>query len=228
MAADRERGCAAARQAATSRRAPSAFVILARRWPARRPAASSIARPAGELMRRRRAAAPHRAPPDRAPLRRSSRPDAIARRDGREHRSRIQLLHDAHDRHAGLGVARDHRAMHGRGAAPSRQQRRVNVDHAEAGNPQQRVGQELAVGRDDAEVGRQRANRARGTLRPAGAPAAGPGTPRASASSFVGVGCEMVAAPLRPVRLRDERDDVVTRSRAGARSVGTANSGVPK
>ena len=70
-----------------------------------------------------------------------------------DHAAGIERLHDAHDRHAGHGIAGDDRAMDRRGAAVLRQQRRVDVDHPEPGDRQHLVGQDPAVGGDDAEVG---------------------------------------------------------------------------
>ena len=49
-----------------------------------------------------------------------------------EHGTCVELFDDAHDRDARFGIAIHYGAMHGRGAAVLRQQRRVDVDHAEA------------------------------------------------------------------------------------------------
>ena len=49
-------------------------------------------------------------------------------RSRRAHGTAIQPGGEPHDRHAGLGVPGHDRPLHGRGAAPARQQRRVDVE----------------------------------------------------------------------------------------------------
>ena len=53
----------------------------------------------------------------------------------------------------GVAVASHHRAMDGRRAAVLGQQRRVDVDHPEPRNGEQRLRQDAPVRRDDAEIG---------------------------------------------------------------------------
>ncbi len=138
----------------------------------------------------------------------------------------VERLHDAHDRHAGLGVAGHHRAMDRRRAAPARQQRRVHVDHAEP-----RHAAALPAGscrrRRRRRGRRQRANAAEERRRPAAAPAEARGGRAASASALTGAGLDLLSAAARTVRLRDDADDR-WRDASSASSVGTANSGVPK
>ena len=92
----------------------------------------------------------------------------------RQHRPGVERLHDAHDRDAGLALAGDDRAVDRRRAPVARQQRRVDVDHAEARHGQERVGQDLAVRGDDAEVGAPGARARRETPDPSARPAAAP------------------------------------------------------
>jgi hypothetical protein len=84
---------------------------------------------------------------------------AIGRGHAGQHRPRVELAHDAHDRDAGLREAVDDRAMHRRGAAVGGQQRRVHVDHAHGRNRQERVRENLAVRRHHAEIDAQIAKR---------------------------------------------------------------------
>ena len=154
------------------------------------------------------------------------RPDRPAA--DREHRAGVELLHHAHDRDAGLGVAGDHRAMDRRRAAPARQDRGVHVDHAEPRNRQQRVGQEPAVGGDDAEVRLQGRSSGAGTPRRGAAPAAAPGCrARPRLPSSASARCDG-PRPFGRSGCDTSDDHVVARARSAPRSVGTANAGVPK
>jgi hypothetical protein len=78
------------------------------------------------------------------------------RRDGhaghRERRTRVEFGCDPHDRHTGLRIAGKHRALDGRSPAVERQDRRVNVDHAESRDGEERVREDPAKRDDDAEI----------------------------------------------------------------------------
>ena len=127
----------------------------------------------------------------------------------------IELLHDPHDRDAGFVVAGDDRTMDGRGAAPSRQQRGVHVDHAERRNAQ--AARPAGAGRMRRQLrgpATERRDLTRGRPRLSAAPAAGRGCRSRRASSLVGVGSEAMAAAFGPVGLRDERDDFMTSGRS--------------
>ena len=104
----------------------------------------------------------------------------------------------------------------------------MHVDHAEPRNREQRVGQNLAVGRDDAKVGQSR----RTVPRKASSlsrSAAGPACPRSSASCLGRRRRHVLPAALRPIGLRDTTATTSCREdRADDASVGTANAGVPK
>ncbi|MCU0503815.1 MAG: hypothetical protein MUC51_19015, partial [Anaerolineae bacterium] len=63
------------------------------------------------------------------------------------------------DRDAGLAVAGQDRCGHGARAAPARQQRRMEVERADRRQLQDRVGDELAVGGHEDQIGSQRAHR---------------------------------------------------------------------
>ena len=110
-------------------------VVLRQPWAHRSRRASScgvsVHRPRCESVERRDAAAPRRAARDRCSTSSLVSSAPIGRRTVGQHRPGIERLHDAHDGHAGFALARDDRAMDGRGAAIARQQRRVHVDHAE-------------------------------------------------------------------------------------------------
>ena len=101
-------------------------------------------------------------------------PDRLA--PTQAHRPGVEPGGEPHDRDAGLGVAGHDRPLHGRRAAPARQQRRVDVDDLVA--VQQRLLDEHAVGADDERVGLppRRSGRRR---RRHGAPRAGSGRGRA-------------------------------------------------
>ena len=68
----------------------------------------------------------------------------------------VELGDELEDARPGLLVAGDQRVLHGRGAAPARQQREVEVDPAVHGRRQQRLADESAVRDDHAEVGLER------------------------------------------------------------------------
>jgi hypothetical protein len=69
-----------------------------------------------------------------------------------QHRTGVERLDDPHDRHAGLILAGHDRAVDGRGAAVAWEQRRVNVDESLARHREYGVGQNPAVGGDNAEI----------------------------------------------------------------------------
>ena len=106
----------------------------------------------------------------------------------------------------------------GDGAAPARQQRRVDVDHAEARQRDATVRQDLAVGGHDAQVGRQRPQLVEKTRVPerSGCQTGMP-QPR-GARLHRQLGCTLLSAPARAVGLGDDADDRVRRSRAGRRA----------
>ena len=76
----------------------------------------------------------------------------------RQDRTVIELLIDAHDGHAGFGLAVFDRALNRRGAAVLRQDRRVHIHKSPLRNLQESERQNLAVGDDDADVGMHRFN----------------------------------------------------------------------
>ena len=82
----------------------------------------------------------------------------VGRRKGqhgaREDRAGIQALIHLHDRHAGFGIAGEDRALNGRGTAPARQERSVDVQAAVARQRQYFTRQQQPVGDDDEHLGR--------------------------------------------------------------------------
>ena len=66
---------------------------------------------------------------------------------------RIQLLDHAHDRDACLELALDDGAMHRRGTSILRKQGGMHVDHPKTRDRQEMLGNDPAVGGDDAEIG---------------------------------------------------------------------------
>ena len=113
----------------------------------------------------------------------------------REDAAGVERLHDAHDRHAGLGVAGHHGPVDRRRAAPSRQQRRVHVDQAQprAWRGRRRAG---SCRRPRPRRGRAPVPRARrGTPRPSAGPAGGRGRPCSSANTFTGPGLGFCPRP---------------------------------
>ena len=99
------------------------------------------------------------------------------------------------------------------GAAPAvpRQQRRVHVDHAEPRRGEHRIREDLAVSRDDAEVGAKRGQRRPETAGSFKRSGCRTGTPAASARALTGRDRRLVPASARPIRLRDDADDLVAR-----------------
>ena len=73
-----------------------------------------------------------------------------------QHRPGVQAFVHLHDGDAGLGVAGLDGALDGRGAAPARQERGVDVQAAEARRAQHLRGQEQAVGGHHHHVGARR------------------------------------------------------------------------
>ena len=78
--------------------------------------------------------------------------DAVAR----EHRARVEAGFDLHEADAGLLVTGEQRALDGRGAAPARQEREVNVHETERERIEQGGGQQLPERDDDARFGAAR------------------------------------------------------------------------
>ncbi len=119
-----------------------------------------------------------------------------------------------HDRDARLPVSGDDGTVHRRRSTPARQERRVHVNHAERRDAEQLVGQELAVGRHDAEVRRESRDLAEKgrvfqSLRLQNRDSA------RQRQRFRRRRCQVMAAPFRPIGLRDERDDVMCSRRVG-------------
>ena len=128
-----------------------------------------------------------------------SRSGAIGVPRAREHRPGVEPGFDAHEAHAGLGVAREDRPLDGRRAAPAGQEREVQVHEAVRQRLEQRHGKQLPERDDDAEPRRRSrrsrrrprapsracAPRARGRARPA-SPATGRSPRRANGAGRVG------------------------------------------
>ena len=98
--------------------------------------------------------------------------------------------------------------MHGRRAAVLRQQRRVHVDHTEPGRGENGIGQNLAVGGDDAQIGSkggQRVDEA-AVFQPLGLQNRHARIERAAFHRRIG--CFLPAAP-RPIGLRHDADHVM-------------------
>ena len=137
------------------------------------------------------------------------------RRPGdRVDRTRVHPRLHPHDRHAGLRVSRQQRRLDGRGAAPARQDRAVDVHAAEARQVEDALREDLPVGDDDEEVRvrlreprdgllvLQRRRLEDGNRELAGAPC----------DRRVG---DLGRPPHRLRRLRDGEDDVVPRGHEG-------------
>ena len=92
----------------------------------------------------------------------------------RQHRPGIEGRNHAHDRDARLAIAGENRAMNGRRAAPARQERRVDVDHAEPRNGQERAPAESARTRRRPRGPGRSPRACRGTPARGAAPAAAP------------------------------------------------------
>ena len=71
-----------------------------------------------------------------------------------QHRPGVEARVELHDGHAGLRVAGEDRALDGRGAAPARQQRTVDVHAAEPRQIERRLRKDEAIGNDDEHVRR--------------------------------------------------------------------------
>ena len=103
-------------------------------------------------------------------------------------------------------------AMHRRGPPVARQQRRVDVDHARgAARPARASRQDLAVGRDDAEIGveRRQLRDERRVLHRVGLQDRQRRQPMADA--LTGACGRLLAASSRSIRLRDDADDGMAR-----------------
>ena len=72
-----------------------------------------------------------------------------------QHIAGVQTLRHLHGGDARLFVACDDRPLNGGRAAPARQKRAVDVDAAVRRNVEHRLGQQLAVGDNDNDLGRQ-------------------------------------------------------------------------
>ena len=80
----------------------------------------------------------------------SSAPIGYALRHG--NRAGVEPLLHLHHHHAGLGIARHDRAVDRRGAAPARQQRRVQIEAAERKGLEDRLRQDEPIGDDDRHI----------------------------------------------------------------------------
>ena len=110
--------------------------------------------------------------------------------------------------------------MDRRRSPPPRQQRRVDVDHAEARCAQHHVGDDPAVGRDDAEVGVERAEGRQEAfvLQPLGLQHRNAAL---DGELLHATGRQMMATAARTVRLRDHaHDDVPARQQGSQRRHG--------
>ena len=124
----------------------------------------------------------------------------------------VERLDDPHDGDAGFALAGDDRAVHRRRAAVAGQQRGVDVEEAEPRRGENRVGQDLPVGGDDAEVGveRRRArSRNAASLSRCGLKDRHAGGERQRLHRRVD---GLLAPAARPIRLRDHADDAVPRA----------------
>ena len=227
-AGGRGRGCECGRPAATSRSGSRSSGSSARTSPASRPAAFPRRLTARQPLDDRQQQATRRSPTDRARLPRSSRP-------GRSGVDRVASIGPASSSFTTRMIvmpvtafAGDHRAVHRRRAAVFRQQRSVDVDHAEPGDlraarpagsartPRPRRGRASAR-RSSRETLRRRASWAEAPERRRGPPA-----PWWASRRPAGPGLSADRAATRPPRPSP------TATRGGRASVGTANSGVPK
>ena len=165
----------------------------------------------------------------RARPRRWSRPAPIGLPDGREHRPGVELAHHPHDGDAGLGVARRSPRDAPARRRGRRQQRRVDVDHAE---PRDRAAARPAgSGRTPPPRRGRRRSSATAAENASSRRRAGcsTGMPRAIAhAALVGVGCSCWPRPLGRSGCDTTRDDRRAASRAALAASGTANAGVPK
>jgi hypothetical protein len=125
-----------------------------------------------------------------------------------EHRPRVELFHDPHDRHARLRVAGHHGPLHRRRPAVPGKERRMDVEKSVWWNREDRLGEYLAVGGNHGEVGSEHPHAFHERLvseafRLREGDAAGERQPldRAFADSL--------APAARSVRLRDDADDLV-------------------
>ncbi len=76
---------------------------------------------------------------------------------GSEYRTGIQAPVHLHDRYPGERVTREDGTLNRRGAAPARQKRSVDIDRAQTGQGEHRLGQNQPVSRDHHGVCAERA-----------------------------------------------------------------------
>ena len=126
----------------------------------------------------------------------------------------IEGLDDPHNRDAGLAVPRDDGTVHGSRTAVARQQRGVHIDEAQRRQCQHVLGQDPAVRGDDAEVGLQAAKltEKEAVLETGGLQDRQRGRNRARLDRRIG---RLLAAPVRPIRLRHDTDDGMRRLQQG-------------
>ena len=131
----------------------------------------------------------------------------------------IALVHpvvELDDGHARLGVAVEDGPLDRGRAAVFRQEREVDVEGMVAGEIVEVVGDDLAVGDDDVDVGPRPPGPARGLPRPSGCAAGSmTGRPRSRAKDLTGEGVELAAASGRLVGLGDDELDRVARFEQG-------------
>ena len=81
----------------------------------------------------------------------------LARSDGcrarKQYRPSVEPGFHLHDRYTALGIAGSDRALDRRGAAPTRQQRRMNVDAPQSRRLQNSLRKQQSVRGDDHEIG---------------------------------------------------------------------------
>ena len=133
------------------------------------------------------------------------------------HAAGVEALLDRHHAHAGDVVAGEQRSLDGRRAPPAREQREVQVDHAQLGEHVRL--DDPPEGDDDAQLGAGRRARRR--------PTCDTGRPSRSAAAFTGLGDSSLPRPRRlsaPVTTSAMSCPAATSASSG----GTAIAGVPR
>ena len=129
----------------------------------------------------------------------------------------VERFDDAHDRDSGRRLSGHHGPVNWRGAAVTGQQRCVHVDEALFRNGQHRIGQDLAVRSDDAEIGIQRPQ----ALEKSVVTQAGrlqDGQAELFGKLFDRSRLRMLATPARSIGLRDDSDNRMPRIVQGLKS----------
>ena len=158
--------------------------------------------------------------------RRSCRPRPMGVACAQEHRAGVEPRLHLHDADAGLGVARQDRAVDRRGPAPARQERGVDVEAAVARRVEHRLRQDQAIGDDHARC-RRRAPRSRPAPRAcAGSRGGAPAGP-APRPGLDGRRAVLLAATGGARRLGVDADDLVARRRPARRARGPRSRACP-